>query len=524
MYASRLESRDFLRAYLDGAKYDVKLAAGMQEALEKARTLLPEVVVAELSDPESDGVEFCRALRAEASTSQSVLIVLGKSGDEVMLQKALEAGADDYLLKPFRSPELEMRIDARRSERSSEWRPVEQEALLELSRMLASSLDLNQLLHLVAVRTAQVLQVDRCSFVLLCADGEHGRVVAASESATLSGVEITLWKYPEILEVVNTRMPLVIERVEDHVTLKALLPMLSKQGVGSVALFPMIHEERVEGVLFLRSERFGRAMGKRDIFFANAVAASVALSLRNVLAVERERQVASELQRTKGFLENLIDSSGDAILAADTKGNIILFNKGAERLYGYSLQEVVGKVHSTHLYPPGGAYEIMGLLRAEGHGGVGYLNAIRREVLAKNGEQVPVQLTAWIVMENGKEVATAGILTDLRERLKMERKLFKATEKLGKTEKQAAIAELAGAAAHELNQPLTSVLGYTELAKRKVNNPGEIDRILDIILSETERMADIVRKIGRITRYETKSYVGEQRIVDLDRSSEPDRE
>ena len=66
------------------------------------------------------------------------------------------------------------------------------------------------------------------------------------------------------------------------------------------------------------------------------------------------------------------------------------------------------------------------------------------------------------------------------------------------------------------------MLGYTELAKRKLEKQEEVSRILDIILSETERMADIVRKIGRITRYETKSYIGEQRIVDIERSSDPE--
>ncbi|MBW1873493.1 MAG: PAS domain S-box protein, partial [Deltaproteobacteria bacterium] len=60
-----------------------------------------------------------------------------------------------------------------------------------------------------------------------------------------------------------------------------------------------------------------------------------------------------ELQSTKRFLENLIDSSVDAIIAADLKGDIILFNKGAEQLFGYSQEEVVGKLHVTNLYPSG---------------------------------------------------------------------------------------------------------------------------------------------------------------------------
>ena len=87
------------------------------------------------------------------------------------------------------------------------------------------------------------------------------------------------------------------------------------------------------------------------------------------------------------------------------------------------------------------------------------------------------------------------------------------------TEKQALIAELAGTAAHELNQPLTSVIGYGELLQRKLDEDSPERHAAKVIVREAERMADIVRKIGKITRYETKSYVGTQKIIDLDRSA-----
>jgi signal transduction histidine kinase len=82
------------------------------------------------------------------------------------------------------------------------------------------------------------------------------------------------------------------------------------------------------------------------------------------------------------------------------------------------------------------------------------------------------------------------------------------------------VAELAGATAHELNQPLTSVMGYAELLMRKIGEDSPAFRAASVIHSEAQRMAEIVRKIGKLTRYETKSYVGEQRILDLDRASE----
>ncbi|MFO0674357.1 MAG: histidine kinase dimerization/phospho-acceptor domain-containing protein [Polyangiaceae bacterium] len=81
------------------------------------------------------------------------------------------------------------------------------------------------------------------------------------------------------------------------------------------------------------------------------------------------------------------------------------------------------------------------------------------------------------------------------------------------------MAELAGAAAHELNQPLTSVMGYAELLRRKLDVESPGFAAAEVIFKEAERMAEIVRKIGKITKYETKSYVGQARILDLDKAS-----
>jgi PAS domain S-box-containing protein len=237
--------------------------------------------------------------------------------------------------------------------------------------------------------------------------------------------------------------------------------------------------------------------------------------------VTEARALEAELRKTKDFLERLIDSTVDGIVAADLRGQVILFNQGASRLYGYAPEEVIGKVPVWKLYPEGVARAIMIELRSS-EGGTGRLAPSRRDIVTKDGELIPVTLAASIVYEEGREVASVGIVSDLRERLKIEQRLQAAQEKLLVTEKQALIAELAGTTAHELNQPLTSVMGYSELLRKKMQPEDANFRAVDIILREAERMAEIVRKIGRITRYETKAYVGSTQILDLDKSTGQD--
>jgi PAS domain S-box-containing protein len=240
------------------------------------------------------------------------------------------------------------------------------------------------------------------------------------------------------------------------------------------------------------------------------------LSFRDVTS---ERLLEAELRKTKDFLEKLIDSTVDAIVAADVSGKIMLFNPGAERIFGWSAEDVIGQVNVERFYPEGVARQIMRMLRAPSYGGVGRLEVTRREIVTKEGELVPVNMTASIIYENGREVATVGIFSDLRERIRIEQRLLQAQEKLLVTEKQAVIAELAGAAAHELNQPLTSVMLYLEMMLKKVSAEDVSYRAINAIQREADRMAEIVKKIGRITRYETKQYVGGASILDLEKAS-----
>ena len=244
---------------------------------------------------------------------------------------------------------------------------------------------------------------------------------------------------------------------------------------------------------------------------------AVILSFRDVT---NQRVLESELRKTKDFLERLIDSTVDAIVAADIRGNVILFNPGAERIYGYDAEEVIGRIPVWELYESGLASTVMRMLRSMSYGGVGRLEQTRREILNKSGELVPVNLTASIIYEDGREVASVGIFSDLRERIRIEQRLLQAQEKLQLSQKRALVAELAGAAAHELNQPLTSILGYAQLIQRTSQPDDRHQRGVNVIISEGERMARIVRKIGRITKFEIKEYVGSASILDLDKSAE----
>ena len=136
--------------------------------------------------------------------------------------------------------------------------------------------------------------------------------------------------------------------------------------------------------------------------------------------VTEERATALELARTKEFLASLIESSPDAIIAARLDGTVVLFNSAAERILGYARAAVEGEASVEMLYPSGVAREIMRRVRAAPER---RLSGFRAEVLSADGERILALLSAALVTENGAEVATVGVFSDMRDRLRMEERL-----------------------------------------------------------------------------------------------------
>ncbi|MEO7038270.1 MAG: PAS domain S-box protein [Polyangiaceae bacterium] len=325
----------------------------------------------------------------------------------------------------------------------------------------------------------------------------EGKVLFANPRAR----EITAYSETELMALRMEDLLVPLERERAPRMLRGFLDGIYPRGV-DLAITDKAGDERTISVSF-----------SSVLHEDNAVV----FSFRDVT---KERETAIELKQTKEFLESVIDSSVDGIVSANLRGTVLLFNRAAARIFGYSPSDVVGKMRVERLYPPGVARDIMRKIRDPNVSGYGRLEDHRVDMLTASGESIQVQISASLVIDNGRPIGSVGIFTDIRERLRMEARLSMAQEELRSREKQAIVAELAGAAAHELNQPLTSVIGYAELLKRGLSEHQQLFHAANVIVSESERMAEIVRKVGKITKYETKSYVGAAKILDLEKASE----
>jgi PAS domain S-box-containing protein len=132
----------------------------------------------------------------------------------------------------------------------------------------------------------------------------------------------------------------------------------------------------------------------------------------------------------------------------------------------------------------------------------------------KNGEKVYTEINAHPIKdEKGKIIHAVEIMRDITEKKIMEANLLK-------QEKLSVLIEMAGATAHELNQPLSVILPRIEMLLDKIDSKDSIFRELNIINKESIRMAALIKKIGEITTYQTKPYVENVKIIDIDQSSQ----
>jgi two-component system NtrC family sensor kinase len=207
-----------------------------------------------------------------------------------------------------------------------------------------------------------------------------------------------------------------------------------------------------------------------------------------------------KLRRTNAFLNNLIHSAVDCVIAADMTGNILIFNDSAAEVFGYSVKEALEGLNIRDLYPDDGARQVMQKLRSDEYGGRGKLKTYHVDVLAKGGERIPISLYAAVIYEDRREVATIGFFHDLRDRLRIKSELEKTQIQLLQAEKMASLGKLAAGVAHQINNPLGGITLFAKLALEEYELEEGVRQDLLRILKDAERCRDTVKELLEFTR------------------------
>jgi PAS domain S-box-containing protein len=206
---------------------------------------------------------------------------------------------------------------------------------------------------------------------------------------------------------------------------------------------------------------------------------------------ELHRRTTEQLGEYRSRLASIIDSSEDAIISKNLDGIIASWNKGAERLYGYTPEEAVGK-HISLLAPRDRQHEIPEILqRIAGGESVEHHESVR---VTKDGRHLNVSISVSPLRDaKGDVIGASAIARDVTAQKRAEGQLHQ-------SQKMEAIGRLAGGVAHDFNNILGIISACTEFLRDRIDHAAEPLHYVDNIKKATERGSALTRQLLAFSR------------------------
>jgi PAS domain S-box-containing protein len=374
------DMRDYIRRLL-AERYEVETVADGQAALERILANPPDLVLADVMMPRLDGFGLVHRLRADERTRTLPLIMLSARAGEEARVEGLNAGADDYLVKPFSARELLARVGTHLE--MARLRRAAATALLESEKRFRELAD--------------------NAPVMIWITDDRGNIEFANKT------------YLEYFQVVPAEV--AGQKWKDLIHPDDYESYIQNFIAASAAGQPFHAEGRVrrrddewrwvDSWAVPRSTESGRVPGM--------VGCSADITERK-RAEERIRELVA-----------IVESSDDAILGTTLDGIITSWNKGAEKIYGYAENEVIGQPISI-LVPTDRRHEIPQILGGLALGeAISSYETVRRR---KDGKEIHVSLTICPIRNcQDRIVGASSVARDITERKRLEEEILAVSER-----------------------------------------------------------------------------------------------
>ncbi|NPV87418.1 MAG: response regulator [Anaerolineae bacterium] len=536
------ENLYLLQTLLRAKGYTVESAANGAEALEAARRSPPDVIVSDILMPVMDGFSLCRAWRADECLRHIPFIFYTATytdpKDEAF---ALSLGADRFITKPI-DPQrfLELLVEVLETHTAGEY-TVSQETqendmtyYREYSQALVRKLEdkmeqlrrTNQRLEMLyqagvdlavfappqtLIKTA--LQAAIRAFaaevgVYFVYEEPHARLAFAQLAGASPALQDALQQLPP-LEVrldgsalercARLQSALVLGEDAAHA---CHLPADTAADLRAALIVPVLCGQRLLGVLALFS-RTANAWEEEDERPACLLAGSLAAALENA-------RLMDQVQTSEALYRTVLETSGEAIISFNTALEILLWNRGAEQVFGYTRQEILGKPCDM-ICPPhskGKIAEALGEVRQRGT-----LFGLSVELQAKDGRMLPVEMSLTYLE---RQQGYTAILRDMTRQHQADEEREKLRDQLQQAQKLDSIGRLAGGVAHDFNNLLGVIIGHTETALNRFAPDEACYPIFEEIHTTARRSAELTRQLLTFARRQTVN----PRVLDLNHTIE----
>lgn len=240
--------------------------------------------------------------------------------------------------------------------------------------------------------------------------------------------------------------------------------------------------------------------------------------VRPYVRTQRAVEVEALLARHKSErqLAQILNAVVDGIITIDNRGTVQMFNPAAEKIFGYSASEVLGKTINMLMPPNEAAHHDAHMQRYETSGKANIIG-FGREVMGmrKDGTHFPIELAVNEVEIDGKRLFT-GVVRDITERKRVERNLIEAKDQAERANRVKS--EFMANMSHELRTPLNAIIGFSEVARTEMFGPMGNDKYVEYagdIQDSAQHLLDLINDILDMARIEADKLELHDEVFDV---------
>ncbi|MBV9790534.1 MAG: GAF domain-containing protein [Chloroflexi bacterium] len=481
-------ARLFAKSWLPALGFDVLIA----HSYTQSRALLAEqpvdLILLEIHLPDSTQMDHVAALRRDFATVP--IILMTAHGSEQIAVEGFRLGARNYLRKPFTVERLQQALeDALREQRllkekeqlaeGLRQRVQELTVLHAVGRSITTVKDLDELLKQIVEAAIHLSQAEE-GFLLL-SDGNQLTVRAAKNIGD-ARVQVLQLPVKDSLagQVMRTRQPIRLNRPHAAQQVKLKTGYL----VRSLLLVPLIAQTQTLGVLGVDNVVDSSAFSDTHERLLAALADYAAIALENTRLLQTS-------QRSETRYRELFTNAHDVFIVLDHDLCITEINAAGPQMLDYPQELIVGQRLGSFTLPERWpAIEAHLRLCAQGQAPT---VPFELTLCKRNGGRIKVEMTVRIMPDIDGQPALFCSLRDLTERLMLQAQMAHA-------DKLAALEHVVAGVAHELNNPLTGIIGYSQLLLRDENLSPQTREDIERMFEQGQQASRIVQGMLMFSR------------------------